>query len=181
MTESLNMAILTECVALHEEKAALAARLKELVAEITVADSAVLDELIRCGMPRVTVGDRTLAPRRQLWAGRGEGLTADDFFDRLGRFPALAGYATHGCNTQGFSEHVRSIEGEMEASLRRPITSEELSAEIEARYPGLGPVKLSERNQISVTKAAATKVTALSRAAARKSDMTNAIGEGPIA
>ena len=184
------------CSKLHAEKADYEAKLTKVKKEIIKADEALQNELIRCKLPRVTIDGKTLAPRRQLWAGRPKDLTAEEFHAVLLRYFDLRGYATERCNTQGLSEHIRGIEAELEQRLDRPCTMGELHNEIEARYPGIGVLRLSENYRISITNATKPKggkLSAADRLAVKtapsvaayvgnvSTDMDDTIGEGPIA
>ncbi len=94
---------------LDKERRTLNARLKKLDTLIEETSHAVLDHFQKIGIDRVTVDGVTIYVRRQLWAGREDGVTVDEACTAL-KDAGLPEYAHERVNTQSLSAFVRELD-----------------------------------------------------------------------
>lgn len=102
-----------EYAALQNEKAKLKDRLAAIDARLGDLEPHVLEWFQREGVDRIRVDDRTLSLRRELWAGRAEGVDTEAACAAL-IAAGLAEFAARRVNTQSLSALLREREKQEE-------------------------------------------------------------------
>lgn len=97
-----------------DRKADLEAELLEVKAKLTKLEPLVLDWFQREGVQNIRINGRTLHLRRELWAGRAEGVSNDDAIEAL-QAAGLDDFAAPRINTQKLSAWCRERDAEGEA------------------------------------------------------------------
>ena len=94
---------------LWKEMKAVTAKLDRIKADIKACEPRVLDFFEKSGIPRTTVRGVTIYVKRDLWAGREEGVTNEVACEALAK-AGLGDFAAMRFNTQTLSAYVRECE-----------------------------------------------------------------------
>lgn len=105
-----------EYAALQNEKAKLKDRLAAIDARLGDLEPHVLEWFQREGVDRIRVDDRTLSLRRELWAGRADGVDTEAACAAL-IAAGLSEFAARRVNTQSLSALLREREKGGEAAV----------------------------------------------------------------
>lgn len=133
---------------LHKQKSDLEDQLKKVKGRIEDEEPRIIDYFQRHGVPSVKTENGTVHLRRELWAGRVNGVEPDDIYKALGD-AGLEHTAPHNMNVQKMSAIVReTIEHNT-----RPDDNREPERIFLDVYPMLeGFVKVSEKFKAAVRK-----------------------------
>lgn len=125
-------------------------KVKKLKAEIEKLEPGVMKYFQRMGQQSATIGGLTVYIRKQLWAGREQGVTADAAYEKL-QSAGWGEYATRGFNTQELSARVRELEID-ERKDDEPVDPLEL---VKSRLPKMlqGIIKITEKFSVQTRKA----------------------------
>lgn len=94
---------------LWKEQQAAKAKLDKIKAQLAEVEPRVLDFFQKSGVPRMTVRGVTIYTKRDLWAGREEGITNEVACEALAK-AGLGDFAAMRFNTQTLSAYVRECE-----------------------------------------------------------------------
>lgn len=95
---------------LDRDRRTLKEKLAKVEAEIDETEPGVIEHFQRMGMDRATIDGTTIYLRRELWAGKADGVTDEAACDALAA-NGLGDYVKRKFNTQSVSAFVRELDG----------------------------------------------------------------------